>query len=265
MDLFSSNTHAVAFDPSMFEIDKEKGMVNLTRIAKAFDKRLDVYLKTQETKELIEALNTELTPNGGSCILTENGKGTWANQELTLDFAQWISVKFKVFCIKHLKRLFNEGSTSLVPPKPSELSRLDILNLAMEAEKEKLALQAANEQLEMKVGELAPKAESYERFMSSDEAFTMEICAKILSGRKGKTIGRNTLFAFLRDKGILQNGEKNKNIPYQKYIDRGYFNVISRTWTDPETQKEHINYEILVYPKGLDYIYKVLSMPQSIV
>lgn len=114
-----------SFDMSIFEIDKEKQMVNLTKMSKSLGKRLDVYLKADKTIELIEALD-DLTPNGGSCIFTENGVGTWANRELTLDFSQWVSVKFKVFCLKHIDTLLQTGQTSLLMPQdmPSALRAL---------------------------------------------------------------------------------------------------------------------------------------------
>ena len=238
----ATTTHDL-FDVSMFEIDKEKGMINLTKIAKAFEKRLDVWLKSQSTQEFINAMD-DLTLNGGSCLTSENGKGTWATRDVAIEFAQWINPKFKVFCIKKLDELFQTGKTQLAPPK--EMSRKELAEWILEAENEK-------ERLQLEVQTLAPKAESYERLMSSDELLTMEETAKVLSQQKGKTIGRNRLFAFLKRLNVL----KSDNVPYQSYIDRGYFKLIVSTWTDPENNKEHINFKTNCTTRGLEWLSKM--------
>lgn len=48
------------------------------------------------------------------------------------------------------------------------------------------------------------------------------------------------------------------NIPYQKYIDSGYFRVIEQKYTKPDGTV-CINIKTLVYQKGLDFIRKLLK------
>ena len=55
------NNNNSLFDTSVFEIDEAKGMVNLTRIAKAFDKRIDAWKALQATKEFITAFTVAKT------------------------------------------------------------------------------------------------------------------------------------------------------------------------------------------------------------
>src|SRR5690606_22311031 len=62
---------------------------------------------------------------------------------------------------------------------------------------------------------LEPKAEAYDTFMDASNLQPMNDVAKCLG------IGRNKLFAFLREKKIIRSN----NTPYQEYIDRGYFAV----------------------------------------
>jgi prophage antirepressor-like protein len=110
----------------------------------------------------------------------------------------------------------------------------------IEEQEEKLAIQ---QQLQI----ASPKAEMYDVALSADNAQTMSIVAKTLG------YGRNRLFAFLREQGVLRQN----NEPYQEFIDRGYFRIrqvpISRssgTQNKPQT---------LVTAKGMDYIAKLLK------
>jgi anti-repressor protein len=66
-------------------------------------------------------------------------------------------------------------------------------------------------------------------------------------------IGRNTLFEILRDKNILMEN----NLPYQDYINRGWFEVK----ITPKTQKGVVvNYPTtMVLPKGLEKIRELLN------
>jgi len=42
-------------------------------------------------------------------------------------------------------------------------------------------------------------------------------------------MGRNQLFEFLRDEKVLMDG----NIPYQKYVDNGWFRVVEQKYNKP--------------------------------
>ena len=83
---------------------KTDGFVNLTKIAKAYpNKRIDVWKQLDSTKELIEDIEKDLKLNSTSgvdyetiAIYTTRGRsaGTWAHQELAIDFARYCDVKF---------------------------------------------------------------------------------------------------------------------------------------------------------------------------
>lgn len=118
-------------------------------------------------------------------------------------------------------------------------------------------LQRRNEELSKKVSEvqeenkrLKPAAEFAYQICSSKDAIDIGNCAKVLN----RSIGRNNLFEFLRNKKILQQD----NIPYQKYIDQGYFRVIESKYTIP-TGETKISLKTLVLQKGVAYINKLLK------
>ncbi len=104
--------------------------------------------------------------------------------------------------------------------------------------------------LEAKAREYAPKVEFFESVAESKDAVEMKAVSSTLNY---VAVGRNKLFAILREQKVLQSN----NIPYQKYIDAGYFRTI-------ETKKNcgtevRIFIKTLVYQKGLDYIRKLLN------
>ena len=122
------------FNLAIFEIDKAKNLVNLTKIATAFDKRIDVWLRNEKVQEFLTKFDS-LTPNGGSgiVIIREGStQNTWAHRKIALKFAQWISVDFELFCNEKLDELFQTGATALQKP----LSTLDLFELSLRQMKE---------------------------------------------------------------------------------------------------------------------------------
>ena len=109
-----------------------------------------------------------------------------------------------------------------------------------EEEKERLALE--NE-------EMKPKAEFYDTVAESSTTFEVGVVAKILNFG----IGRNKLFKFLRNEGILNPD----NIPYQQYVDAGYFRVVEMPYGKLNGDTL-VGKKTVVYQKGIDYIRKLL-------
>lgn len=112
---------------------------------------------------------------------------------------------------------------------------------ADEVEKKQLA--------EAKVAALAPKADFYDTVADSESLMSMADTCKILD----MGIGRNKLFALLRDKKILQKD----NIPYQQYVTAGYFKVVEGKYEVNENVV--VTKTTYVKQKGIDYIRKLLS------
>lgn len=104
--------------------------------------------------------------------------------------------------------------------------------------------------LTLTVAEMKPKADFFDAVADSKSAIPMNEVAKVL-GVHG--YGRNNLFEFLRDEGILDRN----NIPYQRYVDNGWFRVIEQAYT--KNGEKHINFKTLVYQKGVDAIRKRIS------
>lgn len=111
-----------------------------------------------------------------------------------------------------------------------------------------LALRVEN--AEKEVEKLLPAANFAYQLCSSKDTIDIGECAKVLN----RNIGRNNLFEFLRNKGVLQGN----NIPYQKYIDAGYFRVIESKYVTPLGETK-ISLKTVVFQKGVAYINKLLA------
>jgi anti-repressor protein len=102
-------------------------------------------------------------------------------------------------------------------------------------------------QKDKQIEQMKPKAEFFDAVADSRTAISMNEVSKVL-GIKG--YGRNNLFEFLRKNGILDRW----NVPYQRYIDCGWFRVIEQKYT---IQGEPcVTTKTLVYQKGVDAIRK---------
>lgn len=98
---------------------RQDGLVNLTQMAKANDKRLDKWLENDGTREYLEALKKSISHEnrGNEDIIQVKGfgadKATWGHPLVAIAFAQWISPEFHVWCNQHIKTLIQTGNTSL--------------------------------------------------------------------------------------------------------------------------------------------------------
>lgn len=92
------------------------------------------------------------------------------------------------------------------------------------------ALLIANKQistLQAKIEEQKPLVEFAETVANTKDYIDMNEMAKVCNDENlfinGKTIGRNKLYDWLRDKGYIM---KNSTLPYQKHVDSGLFKVV---------------------------------------
>lgn len=114
------------------------------------------------------------------------------------------------------------------------------------------ALMVAQRTIESKnkqITEMKPKAEFYDTVVSTESLLSMGDTAKLLD----KNVGRNRLYKILREKKILMSD----NIPYQQYVDRGYFKVVENYYMAGDNKV--ITKTTYVKQKGVDYIRKLLK------
>lgn len=160
---------------------------------------------------------------------------------------------------KQSLRVFSEEEATIIKmelQKHHNLATRQIDTVTTATEEDQMIAQAFTilqrriEDANKEIAKLKPAAEFAYQICSSKDAIDIGNCAKVLN----RNIGRNSLFEFLRNQKILQQD----NIPYQKYIDSGYFRVIETKYTIPSGETK-ISLKTLVLQKGVAYINKLLK------
>lgn len=215
-------------------------MVNATEMAKAFGKRPNDYLSLPTTNELIKAI-TRKSGNSENQIVTTKvgtpqfGGGTWMHEDLALDFAQWLSVDFKLWCNDRIKELLQYGMTATQPTLEQMINNPDlVISLATQLknerdEKQRLQAQAEQQQVtielqENEIKKSAPKVNYYDETLQSVNTMTTTQVAKEV-GMEAFTLNK-----ILKEKGIIykQSGQWMFCTPYSRW---GLHSTRTQTFT----------------------------------
>ena len=114
-----------------------------------------------------------------------------------------------------------------------------------------LKLVEAEEEKERMLLAIEEKTKLINQIESANNSILVRDVAKIAS-KNGIIIGERKLYQKLRDWKLLMKG----NIPYQEYIDRGYFEIIERAVET--SNKTLLSKTTMVTGKGQTYIIKRL-------
>lgn len=226
-----------------FRLGNGDVMINATQMAKPFGKLPKDYLKTDSSKELAEKLASRKNVLLNEIIKVVNGgnnRGTWMHEDIALDFAQWLSVDFKLWCNDRLKELLKTGKTQISPQDPLSLLKLAVSEM---------------EKKDKQIAFLQPKAELMDKVLDAEEKIDIGQASKILE----LPFGRNTMFRKLREKGIFF---KNRNEPKQEYIKRQYF-VLKEKYITRNNHDGFVVVKVLVTQKGLEFLSNVFNAIES--
>jgi phage antirepressor YoqD-like protein len=174
-------------------------------------KRPSIWLANQLTIELIQQLESQ-SQNSGlaqkpiNSIKGGSRSGTFAHELLAISYAMWVSPKFH---LQVIQVFFDYKNGNLKPAHPVQMSRLDILQLAMQAEEENIKLLA-------KIEEIQPKAVVLDRIACSDGSMCITDTAKYLK------LQPKVLFTWLEDNRWIykRNGNKDRSA-FQNKINQG--------------------------------------------
>lgn len=181
------------------------------------NKKQVVKLKNSDVKKIdIRKLN-----NAGENFLTESGVYRLvfkSHKEEAERFSDWVTDEVLPTIRKHGAYMTSEViERTLTDPDY-------LIQLATALKEERQARLLAEQQIE----EQKPLVEFANKVSDSSNLIDMGKMAKLLKD-ENINIGRNRLFDWLRRKEILMKN----NMPYQRYIEGGYFQVKESTYETP--------------------------------
>jgi anti-repressor protein len=155
---------------------------------------------------------TLATPGGIQSVKVLEESGIYqlifsSKLESAQKFQQWVFSEV-------LPSIRKTGQYAVEPKLPQNY--LEALKALVQSEEEKLLLQSQNQSLLAQVKENEPKVALADAIAFSETSVDFNTYAKLIN------TGRNRLLQRLRDCNVLM---KNTTLPYQKYIDAGYFEV----------------------------------------
>ncbi len=161
------------------------------------------------------------------------------------EFKRWVTSEILPSIRKHGAYMTDETLEKAL------LSPDFLIQLATELKKEKEMRIAA----ENKIKADEPKVAFAEKVADSSSLIDIGMLSKLAQDER-INIGRNRLFAWLRENEFLQSSDYHKNEPYQKYINQGIFEVKEYTYTTPYGEK--CGTKTYVTGKGQIYIIEKL-------
>ena len=234
----------------------DEGRFNLNALHKASGlaghKKPSEWLRSKQVQELINELEGQSgnSRSAHKVINVVNGgtqQGTFAHELLVVSYAAWINPRFHL----QVNQMFIDYKKGTLVPlqQPAQLSRLDILKIAIEAEQE-------NERLSNQMEEQKPKLQALERLSGAEGDMCITDAAKQLQTAPRK------LFRILSERQwIYKRAGSNHWVAYQGKIQQSL--VSHKTYTIKKTDMfeghDRIVQQVQITPKGLARLSELLS------
>ena len=105
-----------------FKMSNWNVYANATSMCKTFDKKVNDWLRIKATEDMINEISSETGIPASQLILVNKGnsqkfeQGTWIHEELILELASWLNVKFRRWCQKQIATLLRDGEVKINKP-----------------------------------------------------------------------------------------------------------------------------------------------------
>ena len=165
--------------------------------------------------------------------------------------------KGNIFTARYMER-FNQMEEALeqISEKDRLLLKLFSSNPEEVASAHKQLVELETRPLIETIEEQKPLVDFASTVHEAGNAITIGEFAKILREEKGIKIGRNILFQRLREFKVLDK----KNLPYQKFLDKGWFKVIEKTMKVDNDEDFRLYVQTLITGKGQVKVYDLLKI-----
>ena len=207
----------------------ENVLINATQMGKPFGKRPNDYLVLPSTNQLISAITRKSGIAENQLVITERGglnPGTWMHEDVAIDFAQWLSVDFRLWVNDRIKELLKTGVTTVSNDDEAIAYAMQVLRKRLEtakAEKERLEQQNLLQSEQLK--EAAPKIKYVDDVLRSVNTYTVTQLAKELGFTSGEALNKK-----LKDMGV-QYKQSGQWLLYTKYSGKGYTKTKTESFT----------------------------------
>jgi len=193
------------------------------------------WLTNAQTRALIEEIGATGIPVAPVAIINDGvNNGTYVVKELVYAYAIWISPAFHLKVIRAYDQLV-QAPTAL---NPATMSRLQLLQMAMEAEQERIHLAD-------KVAVLAPKAAALDRIaIETDGAVCLRVAAKLAQ------VPEKQFISFLSSEKWIFRHHHSRT--WQGYSDKEQAGLIElkKTPVLRDDGSEKTVEQVLITPKG---------------
>lgn len=180
---------------------------------------------------------TFVNESGLYCIILKSRK------EKALRFQDWVCSEVIPSIRKHGAYMTTETIENIL--KNPDL----IIGMATELKKE----QEARKKLQAEAKENEPKVKFANALICSELSILVNQMASILT-QNGHKIGQNKLFEWLRKNGYLHENTENRNLPKQKWIEKGYFEIKTSVYFDNKAMALKTKSTPKITMKGVEHI-----------
>lgn len=147
------------------------------------------------------------------------------NHEMTIDMAKEISMLQRTERGKQARQYFLECE--------KRLKAMPVLSPAEQMAQGLLAAQKLLAEKEQRITEMTPKAIFADAVSASKASILIGDLAKLIR-QNGVDVGQNRLFAWMRENGWLHKGGSSKNMPTQRGMEQGLFEIKETTINNPD-------------------------------
>lgn len=132
--------------------------------------------------------------------------------------------------------------------RPREMTRLELIEMARDAELGRLAA-------EVRVAELEPAANSWTQLADGAGDYALREAAQILDRDPSISTGQNRLSRYLKDIGWTDR----QGVPYQRHVDAGRLVLRARDFFNKAKAETQVSTQLRITVKGLHELHKLLG------